>query len=362
MSKSPYEFIRKPHLLLILFIVYLINYSTLQLLAIRFNWEEDQAYIIGKSSGIPLMLLVWFFAIPLVVKLKERFPVFQVARRNIFLHILFSILLSVVIDFIAEVLKISILYLFESVYYLEYAQSYFNNIDVRLLNLRFFSVATYWLIFIYYASVDYYKKYKNEALKRAEAESLIAKAELNALKMQIQPHFLFNTLHSISSLIDEDKEEAQDVIGRLGNLMRYTLDQQADFIPLRKEIDFIENYLEIEKARFKDRLQIIYDIQEESKNVPIASFILQPLIENAIKHGLSKTNRKCTILIRSNIDDAFLTIEVSDNGNGSTSVEKGIGLDNVINRLKNYYQDNFEFSYQNIQPHGFQVVMKMPLK
>lgn len=361
MSKSPYEFVKRSHLLLILFIVYLINYFTLQLFAIRFDWEEDQAFIVGKSIGIPLMLLVWVFAIPLVVKLKERFPISQKEKRNIVLHIILSVLLSMIVDFIAEVLKISVLYLFESDYYLEYAQTYFNHIDIRVLNLRFFSVATYWLIFVYYSSVDFYKKYKNETLKRAEAESLIAKAELNALKMQIQPHFLFNTLHSISSLIDEDTEEAQDVIGRLGNLLRYTLDEKEDFIPLKKEIGFIENYLEIEKARFKDRLLVIYDIQKESENAYIASFILQPLIENAIKHGLSKTNRECTIVIQSGITDSLLRIEVSDNGNGSTAIEKGIGLDNVVNRLKNYYQDNFEFRYQNIQPNGFKVVMKIPL-
>ena len=361
-AKTKFGFVKKSHLLFILFGAYLINYLVLQLYAVRFDWGDDQAPIVGKAITIPLMLLVWFLAIPLVVKLKDRFPLTTDKRSNIFIHILLSILLSIVLDFFAELLKIGILFLFESDFYLEYAQTYFNNIDIRLINLRFFSVATYWMIFIYLSSIDYYKKYQNEALKRAEAESLIAKAELNALKMQIQPHFLFNTLHSISSLIDEDREEAQDVIGRLGNLLRYTLDQKQDFIPLQKEIGFIENYLEIEKARFKDRLEIIYDIQKESEPILIANFILQPLIENAIKHGLSKTNRKCTIYIKSRVIDKRLAIEVSDDGNGSTPIEKGIGLENVTNRLRNYYTDDFEFNYHNVQPHGFKVNMNIPIK
>ncbi len=181
--------------------------------------------------------------------------------------------------------------------------------------------------------------------------------------MQMQPHFLFNTLHSISSLIDEDKEEAQDVIGRLGDLLRYTLDQHKnDFVSLKTELDFINNYLEVERARFKERLIVEYQIEKETNEVFIASFILQPLIENAIKHGLSKTNKSCTITIRSKMEDAMLTIEIMDNGKGSESIHKGVGLNNTEQRLQSYYDKHYKFSYGNTKPNGFQVLMKVPIK
>jgi LytS/YehU family sensor histidine kinase len=159
-----------------------------------------------------------------------------------------------------------------------------------------------------------------------------------------------------------NSEEAQDVIGRLGDLLRYSLDQKNDFITLEQELNFIENYLEIEKARFKDRLSIEYKVSEDSKKVLIAGFILQPIIENAVKHGLSKTNRKCTISIVSDINDEMLCIEVADDGNGSESIVNGIGFENTRQRLQNYYEDNFVFTYGNTVPHGFQVVMRIPIR
>lgn len=364
MKSTEVKIFNQWHILMIILLVFIINYAAMTLYSIRLDWQDSEGvYVLGKSVTLPFIFLIWFLATPLVVFFKNRFPYSNTTKKNILIHLAISLIMAVIISFLAKLLTIGMLYFFGEHYYQEEMTSYFGNIDMYLLNIRFVGVLIYWLTFIYLSNIDFYKKYKNESLKRAEAESLITRAELNALKMQIQPHFLFNTLHSISSLIDEDTIEAQDVIGRLGDLLRYTLDQQKeDFITLKTELSFVENYLEIERVRFKNRLQVFYKIEQESKECYIASFILQPLIENAIKHGLAKTNRRCMITVTSKVEGDFLCISVSDNGNGSDTIEKGVGIDNIEQRLKNYYGDNFRFNYHNLVPHGFQATMYIPLR
>ncbi len=353
----------RTYLILAVLLVFVINHLEIIWLSSRFNWEDQTSmFILGKSVTTSLIVLTWFFVIPIIVKVKKRFPQFNKLGKHLLIQLVISIFLSIIVDFIAELMTMGILFLGDKSYAAKYAYNYFGNIDLYLINIRFLSIAIYWLILIYLSSEDFYLKFKSEAEKRAEAENLITKAELNALKMQLQPHFLFNTLHSISSLIDINKEEAQDVIGRLGDLLRYTLDQHKnDFISLNAEIEFIKNYLEVEKARFKDRLTVCYEIEKETETMLIANFILQPLIENAIKHGLSKTNQPCTITITSSVKNSQLNIKITDNGKGSESIQKGVGLKNTAQRLATYFGNTYEFAYQNIQPHGFQVIMKLPI-
>jgi len=361
-EKEPKLF-NKPILVLIVILTFVFNYYTMEKYAERFEWEGGPVYIFRKSVNNPMMFLVWVFIIPIVTKLHDRFPYTRAAGKNLLWHLLFSIVITLFVDSLSWIGTGAALYLFDTTFSKDYFQNYFDNIDLYFFNLSYTGVIIYWLVIIYLSSISYYKKYRNETIKRTEAESLIAKAELNALKMQVQPHFLFNTLHSISSLIDENTEEAQDVIGRLGDLMRYTLDQRkTDFVTLKTELEFIENYLEIERVRFKERLMVHYQVDKTCESIFIAGFILQPLIENAIKHGFAKTNRKCNIVISAALEAQFLNITITDDGNGSEVITKGVGLENTENRLKNYYVDHYEFNYQNTQPHGFKVVMKIPAK
>ena len=356
------QFISKKYLLIIVLVFIVYNFYTMSLFAEHFKWEAGLDFILAKSSRIPLFFLFWILIIPFVLKLKEKFPFSMVEKKNVFIHIIFCFVLSVVIEFLTEFLTISVLYLFENTLYKQRLNRVFDIYYIMLVNISLVNVVIYWLILTYQSSLEYFTKFKTESIRRSEAENLIVKAELNALKMQIQPHFLFNTLHSVSSLIDEDKEEAQDVIGRLGELLRYTLDQESDFITLQSELAFIRNYLGIEKIRFKDRLLINYQIDKESEAALVPSFILQPIIENTIKHGLSKTNKQCTVRISSSIENDKLNIKIIDDGNGSEIIAKGIGLDNTENRLKNYYGSNYEFTYKNLKETGFSVLIKIPLK
>ncbi len=363
MDNKELKLFNKPVLILIVFVILILNYFTMSKYAERFEWDGGDIFVVRKSLNYPVKFLIWIFTIPLIVKLSNWFPYARTNFPNIIKHILFSIGFTLIIDACSWVSTDLVLYLFDSEFSISHFRDYIENIDLYFFNIQYIGVVIYWLVLIYLTSIDYYKKYQDETIKRSEAERLITKAELQALKMQVQPHFLFNTLHSISSLVDENTTEAQEVIGRLGDLMRYSLDQgKTDFVTLSTEIEFVENYLEIEKVRFKDRLNISYQIEESCKNAYLASFILQPLIENAIKHGFAKTNRNCSITILAKKINDKLKLEITDDGNGSKTIVKGIGLENTENRLKNYYGSRYEFKYENIEPRGFKVSMLIPFK
>ncbi|MEL6559458.1 MAG: histidine kinase [Bacteroidota bacterium] len=361
MDAKELKLFNRPALILIVLAIVIFNYFTMSQYAERFDWDGGEIFIIRKSLNNPVGFLIWILLIPLIIKLSNQFPYSRTNVPNILKHVLASIVLSMIVNACSWLLIDSVLYLFDSEFSSSYFRRYFNNFTLYFFDIDYMGVVIYWLVLIYLSSIEYYKKYRSETLRRSEAEKLITKAELQALKMQVQPHFLFNTLHSISSLVDENTEEAQEVIGRLGELLRYSLDYgKTDFVTLSTELKFIDNYLAIEKVRFKNRLNVSSEIEKQCENAQIPGFILQPLIENTIKHGLAKTNRKCHVRIIANRVENRLNLEIIDDGNGSESIVKGIGLQNIESRLSNYYENDFHFSYQYESPHGFKVTIMIP--
>lgn len=180
-------------------------------------------------------------------------------------------------------------------------------------------------------------------LKLEEQTRLLLQARMDALQSQINPHFLFNTLNSISSLVRVDPDAARRLIVRLGNILRSLLRKHDAFSALREEIDFMEDYLDIEVVRFgRDKLRILKDLDEETLELVVPSMMLQPLIENAVKHGLAPKVDGGSITVRSRMIGAILQIEVEDDGVGmegssATSGAAGIGLSNVRERLSVLY-------------------------
>ncbi|HEY0047831.1 MAG TPA: histidine kinase, partial [Pyrinomonadaceae bacterium] len=136
--------------------------------------------------------------------------------------------------------------------------------------------------------VDFYRRFQAEQLKSSELKAALATSQLNALKMQIHPHFLFNTLNSVSALIHEDQKAADKMVARLGDFLRLTLESSGDHeVSLEQEMDFVGHYLEIESVRFQDRLVVRMNIDPETLAARVPNLILQPIVENAIKHGIS---------------------------------------------------------------------------
>jgi two-component system LytT family sensor kinase len=198
-------------------------------------------------------------------------------------------------------------------------------------------------------------------------QQLLLKARMDALTSQINPHFLFNTLNTVSSLIRFDPDMARGVVLKLSNILRRLLSKHETFVPLRDEIDFIDDYLDIEVIRFgRDKLQMFKEIDEETLGAFIPSMLLQPIIENSIKHGLAPRLEGGQIHLRAHLRDGRLAIEIEDNGMGMSPERLlevyggGIGISNVHERLRLLYGDQFQMDIRSQEGEGTQIKIEIP--
>ena len=208
-------------------------------------------------------------------------------------------------------------------------------------------------------------------IKLEEQERLLLHARMEALQNQINPHFLFNTLNSISSLVRFDPDKARDVIFKLATILRRLLNSSEAFAPLREEFEFIDNYLDIEVVRFgRDKLRVVKDLDPASLDVVVPSMLLQPLIENSIKHGLSPKVEGGSITLRSRVSDSRLLIEVEDDGVGmggtqlnerSSWAGMGIGMANISERLQVLYGDTARMTIDSHEGKGTLIRIRLPL-
>jgi two-component system LytT family sensor kinase len=206
---------------------------------------------------------------------------------------------------------------------------------------------------------------RNEA-RLEEQERLLIQARLEALTSQINPHFLFNTLNSISTLIRTSPEQARTMVMRLSRIMRGRLRNQDHFAPLRDELAFIEDYLSIELVRFGDKLRVVKHIDPGTLDMLVPSMLLQPLIENSIKHGISGQVDGGTVTIRTTLNNGRLSIEVEDDGVGISDAElagilnKGIGVSNVKERLKVLYNQDYRMLIDSQPGRGTRIEIEVP--
>lgn len=200
----------------------------------------------------------------------------------------------------------------------------------------------------------------------AEQEKLLMAARVEALANQINPHFLFNTLTSISSLIRSRPETARVLIVKLSGLLRRLLRSQDQFVPLREELEAVDEYLDIEKVRFGPALSVVKQIHPASLDVMVPSMILQPLVENSIKHGLARKVGHGTVTIRTSLAGGNLSIEIIDDGMGLTddrlvtSPARGIGLRNVNERLRVIYGSEFQMTLEHVPGDGTVARIRIP--
>jgi two-component system, LytTR family, sensor kinase len=198
-------------------------------------------------------------------------------------------------------------------------------------------------------------------------QQLLLKARMDALTSQINPHFLFNTLNTVSSLIRFDPDMARGVVLKLSNILRRLLRKHETFVPLREELEFIDNYLDIEVIRFgRDKLQIFKEIDEQTLETFVPSMLLQPMVENSIKHGLAPKLEGGQIHLRTRQVDGRLLIEISDNGMGIPTERLadvyggGIGISNVHERLRLLYGDQFKMDIRSQEGQGTQIHIEIP--
>jgi signal transduction histidine kinase len=224
------------------------------------------------------------------------------------------------------------------------------------------------LIVIGVHALLYYQKFRAAQLEQASLRAQLAQAQLRALKMQLHPHFLFNTLHSISSLVSEDPPKANSMIARLGDFLRLTLDHSdQQLVTLREETEFVRCYLEIEQVRFGDRLTVEYKIDPATLSAEVPHLILQPIVENAIQHAIAPHAAPGRIEVAATRENRSLRLEVKDNGPGmatarSNTADHHVGLSNVRARLEGLYGNDFSLEMTNGAVQGLIVTVHLPFR
>jgi two-component system LytT family sensor kinase len=234
-------------------------------------------------------------------------------------------------------------------------------------------VLLYWMIILVEHTFVYYKRYRNGLINAGRLQTELARAQLQALKMQLHPHFLFNTLHTITALVHEDPERAERTIARLSELLRLFLATSTIHeVPLAEELRILELYLEIERTRFEDRLSVHCDVPSELRDAMVPNLVLQPLVENAIRHGVGKKSGAGWISIAAERYGETLVIRVTDNGEGlnvvrldndpATRPESGKGLAITRGRLESLYGPDQSLTLRNLQTGGAEARITMPFK
>jgi len=216
--------------------------------------------------------------------------------------------------------------------------------------------------------LHYQRKYRERETRAAILEFQLSRAQLTALKMQLDPHFLFNTLHSVSSLMHEDAAAADRTVNRLSDLLRLSLENgNEQEVTLRREMEFLEGYLDIQKTRLRDRLHVRLHLDPRTLEALVPNMILQPLVENAVKYGIAARNTPGNLDIRAEDRGEVLRLEITDDGPGlsqhrADKPTKGIGIANTRARLQHLYGEIHHFSLHTPPGGGTQVRLEIPFR
>lgn len=254
-------------------------------------------------------------------------------------------------------------------YMRDYGTQYWTRVVHEYFGDLVESMAIYWGGFFFFRGVAYYHQLREKERVASQLEAQLAKAKIAALRMQLNPHFLFNTMNGISSLMRSDIEAADSMLEHLSSLLRMTLERgDVQLIPLHDEIDFTETYLSMQDRRYAGRVTRVLSVDPELHDALVPAMILQPIIENAYAHGLSKLDRGGMLSIEVGRDGQRLTASITNNGVGlKPGVNEnpnghGFGLANVKDRLRLHYGDDCSFSIREIERNQVRVSLSFPLQ
>lgn len=308
---------------------------------------------------------IWAALTPLILSLSRRY---RIERPHLLRNLSVHFLASTIIGFTTRAVH-DIIFWF--VVMVDDTRPF--SITRLLLNIYLifdYGVLIYWLILLISYAIDFYHRYQEGEKKTSRLEAQLAQAQLQALKMQLHPHFLFNTLHSISALMHKNIHAAETMIARLGDFLRLTLENAgSQEVSLRQELDFLKCYLEIERIRFQDRLTVNLEIEPQTLDARLPNLILQPIVENAIRHGVSAQVGPGLIEIQARRQDGMLHVQVTDNGPGlaldtgpGNTLKEGLGLANTLARLQQVYGPAHRLDLTNGTLGGLTVTIEIPFK
>ncbi|MCA1634350.1 MAG: histidine kinase [Acidobacteria bacterium] len=307
---------------------------------------------------------LWAFGTILIFWLAERYPLDrQKMPRNLLLHLLWATLFVIALNGLFHII-LHFLFLDSP------KRPYMVRDTVQTIIYNSTEAyGIYALLLLLHQGFRYYRRFREGELRASQLEAQLSQAQLQALKMQLHPHFLFNTLHSISALVHKDPECADQMIARLGDFLRLTLENSgAHEVSLQKELEFLGCYLEIERVRFQDRLTTHMEIESQALDTPVPNLILQPIVENALRHGIAPRSSPGRIKISAKRKNGLLRIEVQDNGPGITAISKsngrfreGLGLTNTRARLRQLYGAAHSFDLSDAPGGGLLVTLEIPV-
>jgi len=321
-----------------------------------------EAFLSGVATWYP-----WAFFAPLIGALWRRFPFEGPGwRRSLVVHLLATPVFGVcwaMMRWFASFAR-----------WVDQSPLEFGWLVLSHFPLWFLS---YWFLVTVRQAAHNYRRFRERELRASQLEAKLAQAQLEMLKMQLHPHFLFNTLHAISTLIHKDPDAADEMVAQLSDLLRMTLAAiGVQEVPLQQELEFLQRYLDIQKTRFQDRLEVVLDIPPETLDVRVPNQVLQPIVENAIRHGIDARSGQGLIEIRARATEHMLELTVRDDGPGlrtglqldveheeSTPREgRGIGLANTRARLRELYGPASTLSLANHPAGGAIVTLSLPLR
>ena len=307
-----------------------------------------------------LELYLWLALSPVIFALNRRFPLAPPKVHTYMLHVLMAIILPS----LTRVLGLSIDRLLDPGFTAGMPFT-FRYLAVHCAYRTPGHVIMYSLILALFCAHDYYEGLRKEGERRALLETQLAQAELMALRMQLHPHFLFNTLHSVSALIESRPSEAIRMIARLGEFLRLSIDGRDSRICLEEEIRFVELYFGIERVRFEDRVHLRVNLGPGTESALVPNLILQPLVENALRHGAWEHGGAARVEVVSRAVDHSVEIIVRNQQESTPEAAKlireGVGLANVRSRLQLLYPERFRFEYGWNSPGVFQVLIALPV-
>jgi signal transduction histidine kinase len=244
--------------------------------------------------------------------------------------------------------------------------AYMTNVSLRWFHVE---LLIYGAILAIGYAVDYYAKYKDREVRTSQLEAQLAQARLNALKAQLQPHFLFNTLNAIATLVRKnDNASAVKMIAGLSEMLRLALDSAgAQEVTLREELELAERYLAIEQVRFQDRLRVTIAMSPETLDALVPNLVLQPLVENAVRHGIARLPAAGRLEVCAESADGVLRVRVRDDGpgppaDGTPTTGRGVGLRTTRERMRQLYGTRFKLELNRAEGGGSEAVLELPLR
>jgi two-component system LytT family sensor kinase len=325
---------------------------------IYFYYRESAtspASMIAAFGRLVLTNYLWVALVPLIFRVGDAFPVGRSKLiRNLIVH-LFS---GFAVGAVYTITFYLIFELFGGLTFDQLVNDMFQNAPVFLHNVK--------NGFIYYVGIQTFNQAANYSRKFQEREFHLQQAELKALKSQLNPHFLFNTLNAISALVYRSPEKADQTITQLSDLLRISLEGgKTEEILLAEELEFLRAYLQIHQTLMNERLAIEWRVAPETFAAAVPNMILQPLVENAVEHGLAPLKKGGRVSISASRNNGTLHLEVSDNGKGLAEKEKlqtGIGISNTRARLRFLYADDQELKIEDGKNGGLIVSIKIPFR